>query len=422
MAVEDNTGTPKRARMAGLFLAVGLAFALSLSGSALKSIVQVYFSDIAHGLSVGLGTFAWATTLFAIGIAVASPIVGYLADRFGGAPVLVFGTILAALTFLACAAAPSAFAFAPVYGMLGSIAYTMLSYVPLGKLADEVFANRGEGLAYSVMTNGPAVGFMVLVPLWVWLGTFLSWRTVFAIAGAFMLVVLTPVALFLRASLAEDTQNTEDSETLATSISIAARLRPILSNGRYVALAVSFGGCGVTMAFIDVHMVNSMHMAGVGPSAISGAVFLLGLLEIVGALVAGRLCDSGYVRQTLVAGYGLRGCAMLLGAVAPTAVSSLAFGALFGASYMATVVATTLWVSRLLPAESRATAMGLVWTVHSGGAALSSQGGAVIAERLHSYTLVSLVEALVAFASMAIVLAVWLRERGAREQLVQPDR
>ena len=410
MTVEKQSIEPQtNARMTGLILAAGLAFVLSLAGSALKSTVQVYFSDIADSLSVGISAFAWSTTVFAIGIAVASPIVGYLADRFGGASVLVVGTVLTGITFLACAAAPSTFVFAPVYGLFGSVAFTMLSYVPLGKLADELFAGRGEGVAYAVMTNGPAVGFMVLVPLWVWLGTFLSWRTVFTFAGIVMLVVLVPLAMYLRRTSADD-DNTE-AATPQSNPSIAERIAPLLTNSRYLLLTLAFGGCGITMAFVDVHMVSDMHMAGVHSTAVSASVFLLGLLEITGALIAGRFCDRGYIKQTLMIGYGLRGTAMLLFAFTPTLMTSLAFGAIFGASYMATVVATTLWIARILPPESRATAMGLVWTVHSIGAAASSQLGAMIAEHQQSYTLVSLVEALIVFGSLALVAGLRVPER-----------
>nr|WP_313775685.1 MFS transporter [Mycobacterium sp.] len=402
MTIEKQSGnTDTNARMTGLILAAGLAFVLSLAGSALKSTVQVHFSDIADSLSVGISAFAWSTTLFAIGIAVASPVVGFLADRFGGAMVLVGGTALAGVTFLACAAAPSTFVFAPVYGIFGSVAFTMLSYVPLGKLADELFAGRGEGLAYSVMTNGPAVGFMVLVPLWVWLGTFLSWQSVFAFAGIVMLVVLTPLALYLRRAtiLGDDAASVAPLPTTT----FVQRIAPLFTNARYVLLAIAFGGCGVTMAFVDVHMVSDMHMAGVHPTAASASVFLLGFFEITGALIAGRFCDRGYIKQTLIIGYGLRGAAMMVFAFTPTAMSSLVFGTIFGASYMATVVATTLWIMRLLPSGSRATAMGLVWTVHSIGAASSSQLGAIIAEKSGSYTVVSLVEALIVFGSLALV-------------------
>jgi predicted MFS family arabinose efflux permease len=397
----DVSGIARELRTRSLVFAAALAFTLSLAGSALKSTVQVYFDSMADSLDVGIAAFAWSTTTFALVIAIASPVVGGLADRFGGAAVLVAGTALAGAAFLLCAIAPVVLVFAPVYGVIGAVAFTMLSYVPLGKLADELFAGRGEGLAYAAMTNGPAVGFIVLVPLWVWVGSMVSWRVVFAVAGAVMLVLLTPLALQIRRLSGEEPG--AGAAATAVRTSFRQRLATALSNRPFVLLALAFGGCGVTMAFVDVHLVADMNMAGMHPTVVSSSLAILGTLEILGSLAAGRMCDRGLIKLTLMLGYAVRGVAMLLFAVTPTAATSLAFGAAFGASYMLTVVATSLWVARLLPAGSRATAMGLVWTVHSIGAAASSQLGAYAAQSLDSYTQVSLVEAVVVLGSLLLV-------------------
>jgi predicted MFS family arabinose efflux permease len=386
--------------MAALVFAAGLAFTLSLAGSALKSTVTVNFPDIAHGLNTTVDRFAWSTTIFAIGIALASPLVGAMADRWGGSTVLTTGTVLAGAAFLLCAAAPGVLQFAPTYGVLGSISYTMLSYVPLGKLADELFAGRGEGLAYAAMTDGPAVGFIVLVPLWVWLGSQLSWRTVFVAVGAIMLVLLTPLALLLgRLSASGDV----GPASAPLPMSIGERLRTVLGDRDFIFVTLAFGGCGVTMAFVDVHLVNDLQMADMPGGVVSGTLSLLGLFELIGSLVAGRLCDHGLIRPTLVVGYGLRALAMFMLVAAPNTASSLGFGVVFGASYMVTVVATMLWIGRLLPAGVKATGMGLTWLVHQAGAALSSQLGAFAEQRSGTYGPVALAEAVVVLVSALLV-------------------
>lgn len=101
---------------------------------------------------------------------------------------------------------------------------------------------------------------------------------------------------------------------------------------------------------------------------------------------------------------------MLLLVVAPTAGFALAFGIVFGTSYMVTVIATTLWVGRILPPGVRATGMGLVWLVHQIGAALSSQLGAFAAQRSGSYGPVALAEAGVVLLSALAVF--WLPRPG----------
>ncbi|MGF7234839.1 MAG: MFS transporter, partial [Frankia sp.] len=344
MAQNAPVAAKERRGTLALACAAILAFTLSLAGSALKSTIQVYFSSIAHGLNADLGVFAWSTTSFAIVIAIASPVVGAMADRFGGAAILVTGSVLAGTTFLVCAAVPSVLLFAPTYGVVGALSFTMMSYVPLGKLADELFAERGEGLAYAVMTNGPAVGFITLVPLWVWVGSFVSWRPIFVAAGVVMLAVLTPLALLLKRLAAEDGDAEGGGHIDIARPGFREQVSFALRDRSFVTLAIAFTGCGVTMAFVDVHLVTDLDMAGMQSSVVSGSLSLLGAFEILGALIAGRQCDRGRLKQTLVTGYALRGTAMLMLAFTPTTATSLIFGVVFGASYMVTVVATSIWV------------------------------------------------------------------------------
>jgi MFS family permease len=131
-----------------------VAFLLCLAASSLKNTVQVFFVPIADGFDVSRASLAWSTSLFALTFAVASPLVGALADQIGPRRVLTWGTGLAGLTFAACAWAPTVGVFALIYGLAAATAYSMLSYVPVGVLVDEVFPSRRKGFFYGLLTNG----------------------------------------------------------------------------------------------------------------------------------------------------------------------------------------------------------------------------------------------------------------------------
>lgn len=367
-----------------LVLAAAMALLLSLAGSALKSTVQVYFGPMAESMQASIGVFAWSTTMFAVTIAVASPLVGILADRYGGPVTLTIGAVTAGITFITCAAAPSVVLFAISYGLLGAFAYTMLSFVPLGVLVDQIFAGRNAGLTYAALTNGPAIGFMVLVPLWIWVQD-IGWRPVFTMIGIVFLVLLTPIAASLRRFTATD----GGSSAAPPAAPLGVRLKSLLTSRVFVVLGAAFFGCGTTMAFVDVHFVASMNLHGVRPGSTSFALALLGAFEILGSLLAGRLCDKGMIKRTLVGGYLVRGSAMFVLAAAPTGRGALTFGVVFGTSYLMTVIATTMWLLRGLPDGMRGTGIGALWTVHSIGAAFGSQAGALLAESAGGYGLVS---------------------------------
>lgn len=405
------TSNQARTRILLIVLATA-AFLLSLAGSALKNTVQVYFLPIADSFDSSRGALATATTLFAIATAVASPLVGGLADRIGGAATLALGTALAGAAFIGCALSGELWLFVTVYGIVAAFAFAMLSFVPLGVLVDELFRDGRKGLLYALLTNGAAVGFIVLVPLWSWLDTKASWESVLLVTGLVFLLVLAPLAMLTARQASKVTSASQDAPAVADTapeparpVSFGERLRKAVAARELRALALAFFSCGVTMAFIDVHFVPMVHDHGGSPSTSSTALVLLGIFEVAGGLLAGWLCDRGLIKSVLIAAYALRGGAMLLVSISAGPVPAMAFGVIFGISYLATVVATTMWAAKSLPVSIRGTAMGLVWAIHAAGTAIGSQAGASLADLTGSYTAATLASAALAGCACLLVCA-----------------
>ncbi|MFI5801291.1 MFS transporter [Streptomyces sp. NPDC051561] len=392
------------------------AFLLTLAGSSLKNTIQVYFLPMAETFESSRGALATATTLFAVATAVASPLVGGLADRLGGAATLAIGTALSGVSFVGCALAGQLWLFVVVYGLVAAFAFAMLSFVPLGVLVDELFRNGRKGLIYALLTNGAAVGFIVLVPLWTWLGTQVSWRSVLLVTGLVFLFGLTPLAVQTARKAGQLTSQDREEEAANPAASeekvqqaalqkltFGARLRAAAQVRELRVLSLAFFSCGVTMAFIDVHFVPMVHDHGLTQATGSTALVLLGIFEVAGGLLAGWLCDRGLIKAVLIGAYALRGGAMLLVSVAEQPVPVMAFGIIFGISYLATVVATTMWAASALPERVRGTGMGLVWAVHAAGTAIGSQAGASLADLTGSYAVATLASATLAACACLLV-------------------
>ena len=380
----------------GLALAVLLGFVVCLLGSSLKNTVQVFFEPMAQSFGQDRGSFALAATVFALTYAVAAPLTGMLADRIGPARVLLIGTVLAGVSLLGGAQMSSFPLFVVTYGILASCAYTMLSYVPIGVLVDRLFSDGRKGFFYALLTNGTAGGFILLVPLWTWLGQHTSWQRVLTGLGIFLLVVIAPLtALLQRQSPARTTAGEKSAD-----VSLRSRWSLVLHSAVLWRLAGAFFACGASMAFIDVHEIAYLADHHISSGVTSASLVLLGACEIVGSLVAGQLCDKGSVKRVLIGGYLLRGASMFVIAIHPTPFLVLIFGIMFGTSYLVTVVATSVWVMRAFPMEIKGVAMGLIWTAHQIGAALSSQFGGIIYDLMHSY-----VPLMVATGCMALVAA-----------------
>jgi predicted MFS family arabinose efflux permease len=382
-----------------VIFAVIASFLITLAGSSLKSTVQVYFLGIADSFEVSRGSLAIATTLFAVVTGVASSVIGYLADRVGAIRVMAIGTALNGVVLLVAATTSELWVFVLSYGVVGATAVTMLSYVPLGVLADQLFQGRNAGFFYALLTNGAAVGFMVLVPLWARLDRSMSWNDVLFGIGVIFLVLVLPLALVLM-RWSSSRQPTRP----APKVSLWSATVTTFRHPQMRALVLAFIGCGSTMAFIDVHLFPHLNDHGISSSVGASGVAVLGALEIAGALAAGRLCDLGWVRATLAGGYALRAAAMVMLLFVTSQATVIAFGAVFGASYLATLVATTVWVNRVLPPGVRGTALGVLWAVHMLAVAGTSQLGAMLADLHHNYTATIIGSAVLTVGSVVLVV------------------
>jgi predicted MFS family arabinose efflux permease len=382
-----------------VIFAATASFLISLAGSSLKSTVQVFFLGIADSFEVSRGGLAIATTLFAVVTAVTSSVIGHLADRIGAITVMAIGTALNGVVLLLSATTSQLWVFILSYGVVGAAAVTMLSFVPLGVLAGQLFQGRHSGFLYALLTNGAAVGFMVLVPLWAHLDRTMSWNDVLFGIGVVFLVVMLPLSLvLLRLSTSRRPPQPAQKVSLWSATVITFRHPQIR------ALVLAFIGCGSTMAFIDVHLFPHLDDHGISSSVGASGVAVLGALEVAGALAAGRLCDLGWVRATLAGGYALRAVAMVMLLFISSSATVVAFGAVFGASYLATVVATTVWVNRVLPPGVRGTALGVLWAVHMLAVAGTSQLGAMLADLYHNYTATIVGSAVLTAASVLLVV------------------
>jgi predicted MFS family arabinose efflux permease len=153
-----------------------------------------------------------------------------------------------------------------------------MTYVPMGILVDRLFEERSKGLAYALITNGTAIGFIVLSPLWVFLAPQVAWQTLFLIVG---LVFLLPISLALFFA---------SKTTLplpAAEKSLPASWGAVLRDPHFYVLALGFASCGATMAFIDVHLVPFWEDARVSRSVMGMSLSLLGALALASGVVAG---------------------------------------------------------------------------------------------------------------------------------------
>ena len=245
--------------------------------------------------------FGWARTqvsllqVIVIGaLVIASPIAGYLLDRFSIRVVTSTSALLMGLSLSAAAFVPISLPILyTIYGvsaLLGS-GTTPTAFV---SIVSRWFDER-RGVALGVVWTG--VGFAVaLLPLAASeIASSLGWRWSFLMLGTGAAIVAAPVmALLLR-----------DRPRVSGDCSEAASSAPPQgpSDGRYLTfgaafrgrdfwiLAGAFIGFGAAFGGIIIHLVPLLSDRGVSPTSAAFAMSVLGAASIAGRLVVGFLLD-----------------------------------------------------------------------------------------------------------------------------------
>lgn len=389
-------------------LAVG--FLVMFLSSAIKGLYQVYFVDLAAHFGGGRSGLALGGTLFVLTIGLASPLVGGLSDRVGPLWTVVAGSFCGGLALLGVSLFDHSLTlFILLYGLLGAFALAAMTYVPMGILVDRMVGEKSKAFAFAVVTNGTAIGFIVLSPLWIWLEQWVSWQSLFSVIGLIFLLPLSAALFWVarRVPLAAPASGVEGKVSL----------RFLLGDPRFFVLALSFASCGATMAFIDVHLVPYWQGQEVVPSIQASSLSLLGVLELISGLLAGWLATRFNKGALLAAFYLLRCAAVALLLVQPSTLSVYLFAIIFGASYLGTVVLTSAFCFNLYGSAIKGKVFGALFLVHQLGAMAVTQLGAMDYDRHQSYQMTALVLTLVTLlaAGLSLTLLPWGRSAAARE-------
>ena len=115
-----------------------------------------------------------------------------------------------------------------------------------------------------------------------------------------------------------------------SAFSFSDKVKRVFSNRPFYVLMFGFMGCGVTMAFIDVHMVAHLQDLQLTQTQISIALSLLGATELIAGFLADWMCDRFSKRDVITGFYLLRAVSLIVLLMIPNVIGVLLFAALFG--------------------------------------------------------------------------------------------
>ena len=360
---------------------------------------------ISHDLGVhqGRDLDLWTAAIASVSglsMAVASPIWGVLADRYGRKPMLLRSMVGGALTVGLIFFARSPTDLLILRLLQGATSGTVAAATSL--VAAETPRSR-VGWALGVVTSAVALGGAIGPVFGGLAAAVFGLRLVFLAGGVLLLLSTIPVFFVVR----ESPRRRREGPQLGTLTLIGQR------PGARRALTVLIGAQGlvsvVSSATQQLVVLRLLEMLSSGVAAVTGVAFGLAGVASSGAAVFYTQVTRrlGYVRTTAVAAV-LAGLAISLIAIAPWAAVVVAGVALNGMFTGVVIPATASMIGLETPPEAQSTVFG----VNASSVALGFAVGPLIGGGVAATAGVP--AALVVIAGLALVLAT-LVATGARE-------
>jgi len=385
---------------------LALVLALSVGCAALAMGLRQSFGLFLAPMTTALG---WSTSGFAFAIACqvlingfSQPLVGQLADRFGGRVVVMGGALLYALGIAGMALAPGLGVFTLFAGLVMGVAVSAAGMPVIVASLTRQLPDSMRGRAAALGTAGSSLGQFLVVPMSGAALAGFGWQAaLLAMAGAALLMV--PLALPLAGRPAPKPASAVPEESARQALSRAFRSR------MFWCLFFGFFVCGLHVSFIAIHMPGFVATCHLPVQVGAWSISLIGLFNVVGSLGSGELTQRWKRRELLVAIYALR--ALLIAVffvVEKSTASILVFSALMGVLWLSTVPPTVALCARLFGTRWLATIFGLVFLGHQVGGFLGAWLPGLIFDRTGSYDAMWLIS--VAGGVFAALIHLPLRE------------
>lgn len=325
----------------------------------------------AYGAAVALHNLLWG---------VGQPFAGAMADKYGAGRVALGGGVIFAIGLILPAIWPTTPSLIIGIGVCTALGVAAAgSGTVLGAVARAVPENR-RGDALGLASAGGSIGQAAMIP-------FVQWGiTDYGTSGAFLMLAATMgLMLFVapRLEWAPPGPSTGRPTGLAGLPALAKRA---LAERDFALLTLGFFACGFQLAFLTTHLPAHLSLCGLPAGLGVTALMLVGLFNIPGSWVCGRIGNSIRPEVALGGIYMVRTLAIAVFAnVTPTEWGTLIFAAVMGFIWLGTIPLTSAAIARRFGVADLGALYGICFFSHQLGGFLGAGAGAWVVDATGSY-------------------------------------
>lgn len=379
------------------FCALGLIFA---SRSSVGVLIPTWEAELGWARALS----ATGSSIVLAAMAITMPLAGNLFDRLGPRPVMAGGLAFVGAAMLLTSAAAQEWQFLLFFGVIGGIGMGAVSQPLAATMAAHLFT-RDRGLATGLALSGGTAGQLPLLALLSVLVVAWGWRGAYLGLGVAILAMV-PIAWVLLRPQPPGQGQTRAATRADTSL--FARTVMLARDRTFLLLATTYWLCGFTTAGVfDVHFVPYAVSCGFALTESATAHGVHGVGNMLGLLAFGWLSDRVHRSRLLAAMFAGRALLfVLLLYIAGNPVLLFVFALVFGILNFATLSPIASLVASHFGMRIMGLTLGLLFGVHSLGAATGAILGGYIFDLMARYDWVWLISIVLAFLAAVFSLLI----------------
>ena len=334
----------------------------------------------------------WGREVFALSVAVqtllygaAQPFSGAIADRFGTIRVIIAGTILyaAGIFMMARASTPAMLYLSS--GMLIGFGLSGCSFNLIISAFGKLLPQKWRSLAFGAGTASGSFGQFLFSPLGVSLIDAVGWRTTLEIFAGLLLLII-PLAFAVATPASDARTGRERSPNEAQTQTYREALAEAFGHRSFLLLVLGFFTCGFQLGFVTLHLPAYLIDRGLSAEVGGWTLGVIGLFNIVGAMLSGWLGGHVPKRYILSFIYFARALVVVFLITLPASpVVALIYGAATGLLWLSSVPPTSGLVALMFGTRWLAMLFGVAFFSHQVGGFLGIYLGGLVYERSGSY-------------------------------------
>lgn len=354
------------------------ATAIILIANGSRQSFGLFVVPISGDLGWGRSEFAWAIATQNLVMGCAAPFVAAIGDRIGPIRVIALSAALyvTGMALISISTTPESMILSAGF-IVGLGAAGVGFTLPLA-LVGRVAPAKSRVFWLGIVTAGGSAGQFVFAPTSSALIGSFGWSDGLVVL-AIMVAVTIPLALSMKAGSAE-TLAQPDQQSLSKALSEASRHRG------YWLLVMGFFVCGFHVQFIGTHLPGFLEDAGADNYLAAWALGTIGLFNIAGTIIAGRMGSRWSKKNLLCLLYLARALLFVTFIYLPVnAVTVLGFAAIMGLLWLSTVPLTSGIVAQVFGPRYMGTLFGIVFMSHQLGSFTGVALGGVLYDIYGSY-------------------------------------